>query len=128
MYAEFSPAPPPELSSPANETDVVFFKPPFKIEGNIALIYRRADTDFIQVTKQATDSGAGALVIVNDKEDLEYIRNAREDGYKSRIPVLMVKPSDAGRLLKADSGRIREAGGMHFSAKWMPCHAYLNLP
>ena len=122
MYADFSSAPPPELTSPGNETDVVLFKPPFKIESNIALVYRRADTDFIEVTKQALDSGAGALVVVNDKEDLECICNARDDGYKSRIPVLMIKPSDVGRLLNAGNGRIQDAGDIPcISAKWRPC-------
>ena len=129
MYADFSSAPPPELTSPDNETDVVLFKPPFEIEGNITLVYRRADTDFIEVTKQAMDSGAVALVIANDKEDLECIRNVREDGYKSQIPVLMIKPSDAGRLLNAGNGRIRDAGEIPcISAKRLPCVcAYVNV-
>jgi len=128
-------------SAEINVVDAVPFKADWalknasELKGNIALI-SSGGTTFAKKVKRASEAGAVGVIIVNTKDRLFKMRgryqsseipvlglledqaeefkswfNFTDTGYKSDIPVLMIKSSDATRLREHGSALIRECAG-----------------
>ena len=88
------------------------------IKGNIMLCIRGGGTSFVDKAKRASAAGAAAVIIINTDDKLMPITDGTqscseqsEDGYKSDIPVLMIKSSDAPRLQERGRARLWKRGG-----------------
>ena len=137
MYAAFSPSLPSDwvawkgINGEWNgmEVDVVDAVPSMaesilenasEIKGNIALVSRGSShtglrVTFVEKVKRASEAGAIGVMVVNTarngkdgNELFEMI--AADDGYKSDIPVIMIKASDAVRLRESGCALIRDTG------------------
>ena len=84
-----------------------------ELQGNIALVSRGADdATFVNKVKQISDAGAIGVIIVNTEDTLLAVPPAEGDdaGYKSTVPVLMIKHSDVARLREPGGALIRDTG------------------
>ena len=127
VYAEFSPALPKGWASAEM---VVIEAMPFmadsklenagELNGNIALVSRdteelellRSTVSFCEKAKRASEAGAVGVIIVNTTDNLPHSMADDGSGYKSNIPVLMIKPSDVVRLREHGSALILDKGGL----------------
>ena len=115
MYANFSSALPSEWTSSKHELDVVdadnFLKranvsPSVldnknELQGNIALISLRRETAAVEKVKHVSQAGAVGVILINtDALRPGLFKISAHGDYKSEIPVLMIKASDATRLRK----------------------------
>lgn len=117
MYAKFSSALPLEWTSSTAEIDVIDAVPFMadsvlengsELQGKIALVSRGAGVTFSDKAKRASEAGAIGVIIVNTEDVLMKVNG--EAGYKSSIPVLMIKPSDAARLREHGGALLRDRG------------------
>ena len=124
MYANFSSELPSDWvssrSAEINVVDAVPFKADgalknaSELKGNIALI-SSGGTTFTKKVKRASEAGAIGVMVVNTarngKDGNELVEmTAADDGYKSDIPVIMIKASDAVRLRESGCALIRDTG------------------
>ena len=118
MYADHSFAFPLDWASSNAEikvVDVVFSTDGSVIEnadelkGNIALMSKKSS----EVLEQAVEAGAVALFIVQTRLTAWRFTNDYAD-YKSEIPVITIKSSDATRLRKQGRALIRDKGRPRF--------------
>ena len=107
-YAEFSSALSSEWTSSEAEMAVVDTVPfvagkplenASEVNGNIAVVSRGGDITFVDKAKRAAEAGAVGVIIINTEDALLAMPALDDDaGYKSKVPVLMIKSSDAARL------------------------------
>ena len=115
IYANFSSALPLDWVSSKAEINVVHVVPFMadsvlensnELNGNIALMSRdteklkrsRGMVPYWEKVRRASEAGATGVIIVNTADELEDMGD-NGSGYKSEIPVLMIKSSDAARLV-----------------------------
>ena len=119
MYADFSSALPSAWTSPTAQIDVVeavpfkadsAFENAREIDGKIALVLR-GTVPYREKVERASEAGAAGVVVVNTSDTLEIMTD-KEGVYKSEVPVLMIKSSDAARLREHGSALIRDEGKM----------------
>ena len=82
-----------------------------EIKGNIMLCIRSEGTPFLTKIEQAAEAGASAVIVANTDDSLIQMAAVGDvAGYKSKIPVLMIKHSDISRLREYGSALIRDKG------------------
>ena len=117
MYADHSSALPLDWASSNAEikvVDVVFstdgsvMENADELKGNIALMSKKSS----EVLEQAVEAGAVAVFIVHTRLTVWKMSTAPD--YKSEIPVITIKSSDATRLRKQGRALIRDKGTPRF--------------
>ena len=112
--AEFSGALPSESASSTAEIIAVEAVPfmadsalenASEIKGNLALV-SRGKVSFQEKATRASEAGAVGIIVVNTGDEL-MVMEEDDEGFKSNIPVLMIKSSDAMRLREHGSALIR---------------------
>ena len=72
---------------------------------------RQFRTGVTQLVERAEEAGASAIILASTDETFHQMTAPDEDaGYKSNIPALMIKSSDAVRLRERGSALIRDKG------------------
>ena len=108
MFATFSSALPSEWNSSAAEINMIDDDgDSAKLKGNMVLVSQGAAT-FDEEAKRASEAGAVGVIVINTDDSL--FRMPGVAGYKSKIPVLMIKSSDAVRLRENGGALIRDKG------------------
>ena len=87
-----------------------------ELKGNIALVSRdteqveraRGMISFSEKVTRAAEAGAVGVIFVDTKDHLQRIEG--DQGYKCKIPVLMINSSDSSLLRERGSALIRDQG------------------
>ena len=77
------------------------------MKGNMVLVLRGV-VPFVEEAKRAFEAGAVGVIVVNTDDDLYQMPG--DAGFKSKIPVLMIKCSDAVRLREHGGALIQDKG------------------
>ena len=91
-----------------------------ELKGKLALVSRDTETligarglvPFWRKAQRAANAGAAGVIIVNTDDDLNEPHGMTDagSGYQSKIPVLLIKSSDAARLREHGGALIRDKG------------------
>ena len=87
-----------------------------ELKGNIALVSRdteqvkraRGMISFSEKVTRTAEAGAVGVIFVDTKDHLQRIEG--DQGYKCKIPVLMINSSDSSLLRERGSALIRDQG------------------